>query len=109
MIYSRNMPMTATYWDFLGVDAYGQSILDAPITIRCRWQDQAVLYKDAQGQQRVSSAIIYPAQEVAIKGWLKLGIDATTSPVGLAGAHEIQQVGQSPSLDNRMRLLKVYL
>lgn len=109
MIWTRNLSQVATLWPFLGVDRFGQSSFGQPVTIRCRWQDQAVLYRDAQGQQQISSAIIYPDRVIALKSYLKQGVDLTASPVGLDGAYEVRNVGQSPSLDARITLIKVWV
>jgi hypothetical protein len=109
MNYTRNMRQDLTFWAFTGVDAYGQSTFSAPVTVKCRWQDQQVLFRNAQGQERISSAIIYPAQPLGIKGYVKLGIDATANPLGLAGAYEIQQAGTSPDLRNNKVLNKVWI
>jgi hypothetical protein len=108
-IYTRNMRQVATYWEFAVVDGYGQSTFAPPIQIACRWQDQAVLFRNAQGQEMTSQSIVYPAASLTLKGYLKLGTDDTENPIGLIGAFEIQQIGQSPSLDAKKVLYKVYL
>jgi len=68
-----------------------------------------VLFKDAQGQQRTSSAVIYPEYSLGLKGYVKRGIDATANPVGLAGAYEILQKGDSPNLSGTVTLNKVFV
>lgn len=69
----------------------------------------AVLFKDAQGQQRTSSAIIYPEHSLGLKGYVKRGTDATDYPVGLDGAYEILQNGDSPNLTGTITLNKVFI
>ena len=103
------MPQDLTYWAFAGVDAYSQSTFSAPVTVKCRWQDKQELFRNAQGQERVSSAIIYPVQALGVKGFVKLGIDATVSPLGVSGAHEIQSAGTSPNLNSSLTLNKVWV
>lgn len=113
--YARNMHQVATYWapgvnngfgklDFAGI---------IPVLINCRWQDDAVLFRNAQGQEETSSAIVYPDRELMIEGYLARGdhteTGTPTGPLGVAGAHEIRQVGQSPSLTADEVLYKVYL
>lgn len=107
--YTRNMRQDLTYWAFTGVTGSGRSTFAAPVTVKCRWQDSAVLFKNTQGQQLVSSAIIYPVMPLGVKGFIKLGIDATLDPLGLAGAYEIQQVGASPDLQQKRVLNKAWV
>lgn len=109
MIYNRNMTQIATYWPFTGVNEYSESQFGAPVGVQCRWEDKAVLFRNAQGQEATSQSIVYINRDVAIKGYLKLGIDASLSPVGIDGAFEIQQVSRSPHLHGHTTLIKVYL
>jgi hypothetical protein len=108
-LYTRNMNQTATYWPFASVDGYGQSSFSSPVQILCRWENKAVLFRNAQGQEMTSQSIVYPAVEIGVKGYLKRGTDATADPVGLDDAYEVQQVNRSPALDNSKELLKVFL
>lgn len=108
-LYSRNMHQTATYWALTGVDGYGQSEFAAPVSIECRWQDKAVLFRNPKGQEMTSSSIVYSSTDVGVKGYLKLGVDATASPIAVSDAYEIQQKQLSPSLNNDLSLLKVFL
>jgi hypothetical protein len=107
--YTQHMHQTATYWEFVGVDRFGKPAFVGPVQLRCRWQEVAVLFKDSQGQQRTSSAVIYPAYSLALKGYVKLGVDATLDPIGLAGAYEILQNGDSPNLSGTITLNKVFI
>jgi len=109
VIYNRNMTQIATYWPFTGVNEYSESQFGAPVGVQCRWEDKAVLFRNAQGQEATSQSIVYVASNVENKGYLKLGIDATANPIGLDGAFEIQQVSKSPHLHGHTTLIKVYL
>jgi hypothetical protein len=103
------MTQDLTYWAFTGVDGFGQSLFSAPVTVQCRWQDKQDLFRDTKGQEKISTAIIYPVQPLIIKGFVKLGIDATADPLGLFGAYEIRQAGVSPALDGVLLLNKVWV
>lgn len=108
--YTHNMPMEATYWAPLLNDAFGNKTFDTPITIACRWQNNAVLFVTPEGKELTSSAIVYPAQEVVSQGYLALGdLTGIADPKTLAEAYEIRQVQQSPSLDAVYVLYKAYL
>lgn len=103
------MQQTLTYWAFVDLDRFSKSTFSAPVQLRCRWQEVAVLFKDSQGQQRTSSAIVYPEYPLGLKGYVKRGIDNTAHPVGLAGAYEILQNGDSPNLTGTITLNKVFI
>lgn len=103
------MNQTLTYWAFLSSDQFGSPTFSAPVQVKCRWQDVAVLFKDSQGQQRTSSAVIYPVRSLSLKSYVKRGIDSTPNPVGLAGAYEILQNGDSPNLSGTVTLNKVFI
>jgi len=107
--YTRHQNQILTYWAFISIDMYSKATFASPVQVKCRWQDVAVLFKDSQGQQRTSSAIIYPSCSLALKGYVKRGIDKTAYPVGLSGAYEILQNGDSPNLSGTITLNKVFI
>lgn len=112
--YTRDMHQAATYWPPGKNDGFGNIDFSdvTPIVIRCRWQDTAVLFRNAQGQEETSSAVVYPDRELMIRGMLALGDESATAGAadpGQAGAREIRQVGASPSLAGDEVLHKVFL
>ena len=107
--YTRHMNQVATYWAISSSDRFGKQVFASPVEIMCRWQDVAVLFKDANGQQRTSSAVIYPDRALSIKGYIKRGSDSSTDPVVVAGAFEILNSGDSPSLNGTITLNKVFV
>ena len=111
--YARNMPHTATYWAPGVPDGFGGMDFSSvtPVVIACRWQDRQELFRDTQGNQVMSVAIVYPAQAVALQGYLARG-DAGTAVIGdprEAGALEVRAVGSSPSLSGDEELNKAWL
>lgn len=107
--YTRNMPQTATYWAVASRNAFNEPTFAAPVQIKCRWEDKVVLFRDAAGRERVSTAVVYPNQPLALEGYLFLGTSASTTPRALSGAHEILQVGASPNISGTLTLNKAYL
>lgn len=108
--WTRNMTQMATYWAPGDNDGFGGHVMQAPITLSCRWQEQAVLFRDIEGREVTSSVVVYPDQELAVRGYLALGDQsATTDPRDLTVAYEIRQVQQSPSLDGTRVLHKALL
>lgn len=107
---TRNMKQVATYWAPLANDGFGGMTFDSPITILCRWQNVAQLFRDTHGREVTSSSIVYPNQELEVRGYLALGDQtATPDPRSLVDAEEIRQVGQSPSLDAVRVLYKAFI
>lgn len=107
--YTDDMHQTLTYWSPGTNDGLGGLSFAAPITLACRWQNSNVLFKNVQGKDVVSSAVVYPAQPLLPTGWLFLGTSVATDPRSVAGAQEIQQVGASPDLDDQCILNKAWL
>lgn len=103
MIYTRNMTQAATYYPPTGQDAFGQVSYGAGQDVLVRWQDKADLFRDAQGREVVSSAVVYVNQDCAIGGKIGLGSAAVTQ------AREIRNVGRTPSLGGRQELIKLWL
>lgn len=71
--YTDNMFQEATYWPPGVNDGFGGVTFGAPVLIMCRWQDNAVLFRDFQGREETSSAIVYPSQPLEVRGYLALG------------------------------------
>lgn len=95
MTYTHNMPQTATYQPPVGQNGFGDPQFGAAVDVLCRWQDKADLFRDAQGREVVSSAVVYVAQVVEVGG--------------LLDGREIRNVALSPSLDGVTQLVKAWL
>jgi hypothetical protein len=112
--YSGSMTQEATYWPPGVPDGFGglNFAASVPVLLLCRWQDDAVLFRDSQGREITSSAVVYPDREIAVRGFLALG-DLTASGAGTspeaAGAFEVRQVAASPSLAGDEILHKAFL
>lgn len=109
-LYQKHMHQVATYWAPLGPDGFGGVLLDAPVTIACRWQEKAVLFRDSDGREVMSTAVIYPAVIVLERGYVALGNHVyDDDPKILENAYEIRSVQQSPSLNAQQTLYKAML
>lgn len=109
MNYTRNMHQTATYWPPGAPDPFGMPTFLEPVVVKCRWQDKAELFRDPEGRETTSSAVVYPAQPLEAGGYLLLGESTELNPKEVPGAREIRQKGSSPSLRNSRVLHKVWL
>lgn len=105
--YTHNLIEDLTYWPPDANTASGGSTFGAPVAIKGRWQDRQVLFRDAQGRERVSEAVVYVDRELVTGGYLYRGVSSASSPV--SDAKEIRQKGASPSLDGDETLYKVNL
>ena len=103
MIYTRNMTQAATYYPPTGQDGFGQPSFGAGQDVLVRWQDKADLFRDAQGREAVSSAVVYVNQDCEIGGKIGLGSASVTD------AREIRNVGRTPSLGGQRTLIKLWL
>lgn len=109
---TEDMHQIATYWAPGASDGLGGLILGAPVTVMCRWQATAKLFKDIHGEDVVSMAVAYVGEPLLPTGWLALGDLTTTADpttLGNGAAFEIGQAGASPDLDNTEVLNKVWL
>ena len=107
--YTRNMEQDATYWPPGDADGFGGVSYGSPVEIKCRWQDKAELFRDAEGQELTSSAVAYVDRPLEVKGYLFEGTSAVADPLSVDGAREVRQLGKSPSLKGSRVLHKVWL
>lgn len=106
-LYARNMNQDVTYWPPGVSDGFGGNGYGSPVAIKARWQDKAVLFRDSEGREVTSDAVVYVSHEVLNTGKLFLGVSVASLPV--AGAKEIRAVQKSPSLNTDETLIKVML
>jgi len=105
--YTRNMTEDATYWPPGQNDGFGGVGYGSPVSLKVRWQDKSDLFRDSEGREVVSSAIVYTSQPVENTGKLLRAVSVSATPP--TGALEIRNHGQSPSLDGSLQLNKVWL
>lgn len=105
--YTDNMTEALTYWPPAGNTGFGDVTYGNPVAIIGRWQDKRVLFRDAQGRETVSDAVVYVDRALELAGKLYRGESAALNPV--AAAKEIRDVQQSPSLEGELALHKVLL
>ena len=103
-IYTTGLNQAATYFPPAGQSGFGDPLFGAPVSVKVRWQDKADLFRDAQGREVVSSAVVYVSQDVEVSG--RIGLGTLTDP---ANAKEIRQRGTSPSRTASMELVKLWL
>jgi len=97
MSYSSLLTQNCTYWTTSVADGFGGYIYNTPSTILCRWQDDTENYNDADGEEFISSAIVYSLQELEQNGWLYLGTSTEANPQNQSGAYRIRKTKKSPN------------
>lgn len=113
--FTQMMEQDATYWPPGQNDGYGTLSFAniTPVAIKCRWQAGNELFRNAQGVEVVSNAIVYTNVEVLEQGWLVLGTAAVgatgTDPREIMGSQEVRRAFGSPSLQADEQLYKVML
>ncbi len=104
------MHQVVTYWAPTGdTDLFGKQTFEAPVSLKCRWEDKNELYYDKGGKEVVSRSKIYFAQDLDINGYLVLGLNFDVDPRLVEGAREIQMIGRTPDLRNLSTLYVAWL
>lgn len=120
-VLTKQLRQTAVYWGSPSPDGYGGRSFDDPVELSpdndngVRWEQRTILFLDTEGQERVSQAVVYVAQDVDMGGYLWQGAldDLTTAqkadPLSLDTAREIRRFEKLPSLDGSRFVRKAVL
>ena len=101
---TRNLKQDFVYWGNPQPDGLGGYTFDDYVQLKCRWEDRNVKFTNPNGDEEVSKAIIYLAQDVEMKGWLFLGVLSDISsanqdaPQNITGAYEIRAFNKIPNI-----------
>jgi hypothetical protein len=114
MEISSLLPHKALYWPPTVNDGFGQTTFAGvqAIEISCRWQDAVKTYRDEQGKEYVSTAVVYTS--VALKNggrlaFTSVAVAGNNASPDQVSASEIRHVGASPSLHAETTLHKAVL
>jgi hypothetical protein len=93
VLVSNLLKQKAVYWAPLGFED-GAMQYDEPIEIKCRWNEMAMLYINAQGEQAPSKCVVMVDRDLELGGVLWLGelgdLDDQAAPLENEGANIIQ-------------------
>ena len=103
-VYHENMTQRGLYWRPAVADGYGSVLQTGANDIYCRWEDTNELYRDKNGEEAVSKAVVYTNRDVDIGGRLYLGNDADYN-----AGREIRHVSRTPSFDGTQKLIRAIL
>ena len=90
---------TLTYWAPSSKDAFQVWTFATPVSVMGRWEDHQEMFRDAAGEELMSTTRAFPVSDVAVDGWLYLGTSTESDPADQAGARRIRAFKKVP---NRM-------
>lgn len=99
MNITRNMKQTLTRWT-VTPNGYGGYTFGAPSTMLCRWEDRNVMYRDGQGIERVSNAVVYPELDLEVEEFVYKGTSTAADPTTVEGTFQVKQFNTVPDLRN---------
>lgn len=95
-----DLPEDSTVWIKGGNDGFGGFSWLGPYPIKCRIAYSAQKFTDTNGDQLVSTAVMYSESEHAINGASVLLGEVSTSPEPTQKANDIRQTAKTPSGTN---------
>ena len=107
---SRNFRDDVTHWPLTGSDSYGGFTFGTPIKIIARYQDSAVLFRSADGEEEVSKAIVYLGVPINVGDYIARGdLTVNANPTTIGDTYRVRQIGRSTDLRAAEELYKAYL
>lgn len=107
---TRNLKEDVTHWPVTGSDGYGGFTFGAPMKVKARWEEKAVLFLNAENEEEVSEAIVFLGVDIAVGDYLGQGdLTVTADPTTIAGPFRIRQRQKTTDLRNLESLRKAFL
>ena len=111
-VYRRSLRQTATYWapstrpDGTGSepDFYKEKEWSSPAELICKWEDKQELFRNDDGEEMRSKAMVYLDEDVLQGGYLYLGGSTESDPKAVEGAYEIMSFEVISDLLNRSKV-----
>ncbi len=113
--FTNALQQTAVYWANPVSDGEGGRIFDAAVEINVRWEERQEMFRDPQGQEKQSNAVVYVGQDVVVGAYLFLGdLDDLSSAeevdaLNVDGAYEIRQFNKIPDSTGTAFLRRAWL
>lgn len=100
----NQLRQTAVLWANPVPDGFGGRSFDDGVEIVCRWEQRQERFTDPMGQEAVSRAVVYVAQDLTVGDYLFLGglsdLDSgEEQPLDRSDAFEVRAFKSVPSLD----------
>jgi hypothetical protein len=103
----RNLTHSITRWT-VSESLYDGFDYGPPQLIKGRWQERSVMFRSPDGEELVSQAIVYLAEDVNIGDFLALG-DYSTSASPPSGAARVRQFNRISNLRDSTIERKAFL
>lgn len=94
---ARNLKQKATHWTAVG-DGFGGFTYGTPAIIKCRWEARNAVFRDSQGEEVTSSALVYLASDVSIGDYVYEGETTVADPTTLTEARRVRQFNKMTDL-----------
>ena len=94
----RSLRDDCTYWGPPILNEYGDRTYPSPGTMKCNWQEKAILFIDKSGAESHSHAVVLLAAEIEVGGRLYHGTSTETDPNDQSGADVIRQVERTRTI-----------
>lgn len=108
--YTRQLESSGcTFWGTSGIDDFGNTQFSSPVYKDCRWEDKQELFRDDNGNEVMSEAVILLGSSVDIEGYLYHGTSSGSDPTSIEGAKEIRQYSEIPDIKRNNTLYKAWL
>lgn len=109
-VTARNLKQTVTHWAVTGSNGFGGYTFGTPTKLNARWQNDAQMYRDGNGEEVVSNAIVYLSADVAVGDYLGEGdLTATADPTTLSDVYRVRRYYKTSDLRNLDVLRKAIL
>ena len=109
MSYSSLLQDTITMWVPSTNDGFGGLAYATPVQVLGRWQNDNENYQDADGEEFVSSAIIYTKQQLVQNAWCYEGTSAQANPQNQEGAYRIRRLYTTSTPNDSITVFKAIL
>lgn len=101
---------TITYWGNPQPDGYGGTTFNAPVVLKCRWDNVTKLIRTGQGKEIACRAEVLVTQDMDVGGYLYLGSSVVANPMLVEGAYEILRFDKIPMIKSTSEFVrKAYL
>lgn len=102
-----HLDQDATWWAEASVDSTGDPVQSAPVAIKVRWQQKAVVYRGADGSEQRADNVVYCDRDIPMGSYLLLGTSTDATPP--AGTLKVKDREYIKGFDNESVLYKVML
>lgn len=97
---SRHLKQKATHW-VATADGFGGFTFGSPTDLNCRWEKRNETFRDSQGEEVTSNALVYLSADVAIGDYLFEGESTAADPTTLGeDARRVRQFNKITDLRN---------